>query len=110
MSYCEKVDINELKSYIKKETGLHSYIKLYNGSLSVNIFNSIKNINGKCIFEDFGVIPINNISNKALNQLKFIWNTFLCLKFGEEYKKAYHDYYFKNVDVDILKKDDTQDK
>ena len=115
MNYCERVNekkwkIDELKGLIKKETGLHAYIKFQDKSFYVNIVNFTKNIKFRCIFSDFSVIPVGVIDNKYLNGLKFVWNKFLAETFGEEYKKAYHEYYFKNTDIDILKKDDTQEK
>ncbi|MBO4412907.1 MAG: hypothetical protein J5779_02725 [Clostridia bacterium] len=115
MNYCEKVDIEKLKGFIEKETGLQvEYIKLRNGGLYVNVFSSEKNINKRYSFEDFTVIPLDEEfdkkSNQLLNGFKLIWNKFLAETFGEEYKKAYHNYYFKNVDIDILKKDDEQER
>ena len=115
MNYCERVSsqsgkVEELRSFIKSKTGLHSYIKADGDSLQVNIVNFSKNLKCKVIFTDFDVIPVANVNNKDLNQLKFVWNEFLSNEFGEEFKTAYHNYYFRNVNVDILKKDDTQER
>lgn len=115
MNYCERINakegkIKEFQSLVKKETKkLHAYIKFQDKYLHAYIVNFITYEQGECVFKDYSVENVKKLSNEDVNALISVWNKFLSANF-EDYKKAYHDYYFKNVDVDILKKDNTQEK
>ena len=115
MNYCERIIPKEIQILIKKELDANVQVERRRNKHKneeyfwLQVVSHTNKIDFECLFYDFDVAPLTEMENGQLNKLKLLWNDFLASKF-EDYKKAWHDYYFKNIDVDILKKDNTQEK